>query len=61
MTPTAQLPQLLDRKQLAERLGVNLPTAERIMRGCPKINVGRRVFVTDAAVADYLKRAESAA
>lgn len=60
MTATT-LPRLLDRKQLAERLGVNLPTAERIMRGCPKVTLGRRVFVTETAVADYLKRAETAA
>lgn len=55
------LPRLLDRKEIAARLNVNLPTAERIMRGCPKVKLGRRVFVTEQAVADYLKRSEIAA
>jgi hypothetical protein len=48
------LPRLLDRKQLAAELGVKTATAERIMRHCPKLTVGRRVFVTDKAVRDYL-------
>lgn len=55
------LPRLLDRRQIAEQLGVKLATAENIMRGCPKITVGRRVYVTDRAVADYLKSKEKAA
>lgn len=49
------LPRLLDRKTLAEQLGVKLPTAERIMRHVPKVTVGRRVFVFESDVADYLK------
>ncbi len=48
------LPRLLDRKAVARELGVKLATAERIMRGCPKVIIGRRVYVTDKAVADYL-------
>ena len=49
------LPRLLDRKALADELGVKLSTAERIMRHVPKITVGRRVYVTAEAVAAYLK------
>ena len=56
---TAQLPRLLDRKAIAEELGITLHSAERIMRHCPKITVGRRVFVRAEAVAAYLKKAES--
>jgi hypothetical protein len=52
---TTTLPRLLDRKALASELGVKLATAERIMRHCPKIAVGRRVYVTAEAVAAYLK------
>jgi len=57
---TAQaLPRLLDRKALAEELGVKLATAERIMRHVPKITLGRRVYVTEQAVVAYLRKAES--
>lgn len=59
MTRTETLPRLLDRKAIADRLGVKLATAERIMRGCPKITIGARVFVTEKAVADYLRSRES--
>lgn len=54
------LPRLLDRKQIAAELNVKLATAERIMRHCPVITIGRRCYVTDQAVADYLKKAASA-
>ncbi len=54
---TTTLPRLLDRKGIAAELGVPLPTAERIMRHVPKVKVGRRVFVTDEDVRDYLKKA----
>ena len=50
------LPRLLDREGLAGELGVALHTAERIMRRCPKITVGRRVYVTAEAVRDYLSK-----
>lgn len=53
------LPTLLDCRQLAERLNVKRATAETIMRSCPKITVGRRVYVTETAVAAYLKSRES--
>ena len=43
----ASLPRMLDRKTLAAELGVALHTAERIMRHCDQIKVGRRYFVTD--------------
>lgn len=49
------LPRLLDRKKLALELGVKLSTAERIMRAVPKVQVGRRVYVTDVSVEAYLK------
>ena len=49
------LPRLLDRRDLARELGVKLPTAEAIMRACPKVKVGRRVYVTDQSVVAYLK------
>lgn len=54
------LPKLLDRKQIAAELGVKVATAEAIMRDCPKITVGRRVYVTDTALAAYLKKKEAA-
>ncbi len=53
---SAALPRLLDRKQIAAELNVNLSTAERLMRNVPKVWIGRRVFVRDTDVADYLKR-----
>lgn len=59
MTVTTQLPRLLDRRQIANELGVKLATAERIMRHCPTITVGRRVFVTETEIRAYLKRASS--
>lgn len=49
------LPRLLDAKALAAELGVKPSTAERIMRHVPVISIGRRNFVTDTAVRDYLK------
>ena len=54
-TKAATLPRLLSRKALADELGVNVTTAERIMRHVPKITVGRRVYVTAEAVAAYLR------
>jgi hypothetical protein len=56
---SATLPRLLDRKTLAAELGVNLSTAERIMRKVPKVQIGRRVYVHDADVKNYLRRATS--
>lgn len=53
---SAALPRLLDRKSLAAELGVKLATAERIMRQVPKLTVGRRVYVTDTSVRDFLQR-----
>ena len=55
----ADLPRLLDRKQIAAELNVKIATAETIMRHCPLITIGRRVYVTDHAIADYLRKAES--
>lgn len=51
-----KLPRLLDRKQIAAELGVKLATAERIMRHCPLITIGRRVYVTDDSVAQFLRK-----
>lgn len=53
---TQTLPRLLDRRQLAEELGVKLATAENLMRRLPKVTVGRRVFVSETDVQRYLKR-----
>lgn len=50
------LPRLLDRRQIAAELNVNLSTAERLMRRCPKVWIGRRVFVDAAEVEAFLKR-----
>lgn len=46
---------------MAAELNVKLSTAESIMRRLPKVQVGRRVFVTDQAVAEWLKNEERAA
>lgn len=59
MSAAEPLPRLMDRKQIAAELGVKHATAERIMRHCPLITIGRRVYVTDTAVAEYLKAAAS--
>jgi plasmid maintenance system antidote protein VapI len=56
---STDLPKLMSRKDIAESLGVKLATAETIMRGSNPITIGRRVYVTDQAVADYLKKASS--
>lgn len=53
------LPRLLDRRQIAAELGVTLAGAETIMRGCEKVRVGRRVYVTETEVRAYLKRESS--
>ncbi len=52
------LPRLLDRKSLAAELGVKLATAERIMRHCQKVQVGRRIYVTEPEVREALKKLE---
>lgn len=53
---TATLPKLLGRKELAEMLGVRTATAENLMRKLPKVKIGRRVFVRDSDVLDYLSK-----
>jgi hypothetical protein len=53
------LPVLLSRKDIAERLNVKLPTAETIMRDCPLVPIGRRVYVREEDVLAYLKRKSS--
>jgi len=53
---TKTLPRLLDRRTLAEELGVTLASAENLMRKLPKVSLGRRVFVCEPDVRDYLKR-----
>ena len=53
---SAQLPRLLDRRQIAAELNVNLSTAERLMRHVPKVWIGRRVFVDAEDIAAYIKR-----
>lgn len=52
---TAPLPRLLDSKQLAAEMNLNLSSAERLMRHVPKFKIGRRVFVDAADVARYVE------
>lgn len=52
---TALLPRLLTHKELTRELGVKDATGYRIMREAGVVRVGRRVYVTDTAVRDYLK------
>lgn len=37
------LPRLLDRKRIAQELGITLASAETLMRDCPLVRIGRRV------------------
>jgi hypothetical protein len=53
------LPRLLDRKTLAAELGITKASAETIMRQLTKVHVGRRVFVREADVQAYLRKASS--
>ena len=53
------LPRLLDRKLIAAELGLPLSGAERVMRDCKKIWIGRRVYVERVELERYLKRAAS--
>lgn len=50
------LPRLLNRKQLAEELNVNLSTAERFMRKVPKFYIGRSVYVLADDVAAHIAK-----
>lgn len=52
---TDTLPRLVDRKTIATELGITNSSAERIMRQIDKIKIGRRVFVLEDDVRDYLK------
>ena len=56
---SATLPRLLDRRRIAAELGITLTGAERVMRDCKKVWIGRRVYVERAEVERYLKRAAS--
>lgn len=53
---TATLPRLLDAKTLATELGIADSAAWRMMRHIGVTPVGRRYFVTDEQVRDYLER-----
>lgn len=53
---TATLPRLLDRRQIAEELGVTIHAAEQVMRHCNLIRLGRRVYVTDTDAKAALNR-----
>lgn len=37
--------RLLDRRGIARELGITLSGAERVMRHCPLVRIGRRVYV----------------
>jgi hypothetical protein len=55
------LPRLLDRRGIARELGVTLTGAERVMRDCPLIHVGRRIYVERTEVDRWLQRQRRAA
>ena len=48
--------RLLDRRRIAEELGLPLSGAERLMRQLPKLWIGRRVYVKRDDLEDWLKR-----
>ena len=54
-------PRLLDRKGIARELGITLSGAERVMRDCPLIHVGRRVYVERFEIDRWLQRQRRAA
>lgn len=54
---TESLPRLLDRRRIAAELGLTLTGAERVMRDCPKVWIGRRVYVERTEIDRYLRRA----
>lgn len=56
MTAQTAVPRLLDRRQIAAELGIPVSGAERVMRDCEKIWIGRRVYVERAELERYLKR-----
>lgn len=37
--------RLLDRRGIARELGVTLSGAEKVMRACPLVRIGRRVYI----------------
>jgi hypothetical protein len=49
------LPALLDTKVVMRELGVTRGVAESLMRECPKVIVGRRVFVKREDVAAVIR------
>lgn len=54
------LPQLLDCAAVMQELGVKKATAEALMRACPKVRIGRRVFVMRLDVERELERRKAA-
>lgn len=48
--------RLLDRRRIADELGLPLSGAERLMRQLPKLWIGRRVYVKRDDLEDWLKR-----
>lgn len=53
------LPRLLDVRQIMVELNVKRATAERVMRECEPIQIGRRYFLTDEQILNYLRKASS--
>ena len=47
---------LMDRRSIANELGITLGAAETLMRAIPKIPIGRRIFVEREEVYAELKR-----
>ena len=50
--------RLLDRNAVAEYLGVNLKLASELMRGMTCIQVGKRLRVSESALAAWLRENE---
>lgn len=55
------LPRLLDRRGIARELGLSLTGAELVMRDCPLVRVGRRVYVERTEIDRWLQRQRRAA
>lgn len=53
--------RLLDRKAIARELGLTLTGAERVMRDCPLVRVGRRVYIERDELERWFQRQRRAA
>lgn len=55
MSAATATPRLIDRKGIAEELGIPVSGAERLMRQLPKLWIGRRVYVRRDDLEDWLR------